>query len=221
MSPRPASVAVDGMSDELLVARAQRGDDAAQQALIERYRRVASAKGRRFHLVGGDDDDIVQEALIGLYKAVRDYRGDRHASFRTFAELCITRQIMTAVKTARRRKHQPLNHYVSISRPRDEEPPESFVEQLLDDHHAVDPAEGVVANDGARALDEAVEAMLSGFEVEVVRLLVEGRSHKEIGARLGRDPKSVDNAVQRIKRKLTSGRDPVSLVRCAHSVRPS
>ncbi len=213
MSPRSATVEVDGLSDDLLVARAQRGDDAAQQALIRRYRTFASAKSRGFHLVGGDDDDIVQEALIGLYKAVRDYRSDRQASFRTFAELCITRQIMSAIKTACRRKHQPLNHYVSISRSRDEGPPESFLEQLFDDHHAMDPAEGVVAADVARTLDEAVEAMLSDFEVEVVRLLAEGRTHKEIGAHLGRDPKAVDNALQRIKRKLAGDRQPASLVR--------
>ncbi|HSH22965.1 MAG TPA: sigma-70 family RNA polymerase sigma factor [Acidimicrobiales bacterium] len=204
MSPRPATAAVDDLSDELLVARAQRGDDPAQRALIQRYRRFASSKGRRFHIVGGDEDDIVQEALIGLYKAVRDYRSDGPASFRTFAELCITRQIMTAVKTARRRKHQPLNQYVSIFRAGDEEPRGSFVEQLLDDRQGADPAEGIAADDGARALDEAVAAMLSAFEVEVLHLLVEGRSHKEIGARLGRDPKAVDNALQRIKRKAGS-----------------
>ena len=216
MSPRPAIAAVEGISDDLLVARAQRGDDLAQQALIQRYRRIASAKGRKFHLVGGDADDILQEALIGLYKAVRDYRSDSPASFRTFAEVCITRQIQTAVKTARRRKHQPLNSYVSIFRDRDEERRDGALEPFLDDRHAADPAEGIVADDGARALDDAVSAVLSGFEVDVLRLVVEGRTHKEIGARLGRDSKAVDNALQRIKRKFEAA-EPDRLV---SSIRP-
>ena len=202
MYSRSATVELDHLTDDDLAARAQEGSDPAQQALIQRYRRFASAKGRGYYIAGGDADDIAQEALIGLYKAVRDYRSDRQASFRVFAELCITRQIMTAIKTARRRKHQPLNQYVSISPARGEEPPESFAEHLLRDHRTADPADDVVADDRAQAVERAMEAMLSGFEVDVLRLFLEGQTYQEIGAVLGRHPKSVDNALQRIKRKL-------------------
>ena len=203
MSPRTAIVALENLHDDALVARAQQGDDLAQQALIQRYRRLACARGRGYFLPGGDADDIVQEALIGLYKAVRDYRSDRQASFRGFAEVCITRQIMTAVKTAGRRKHQPLNHYVSISRPPEEGSVEGVLERMLDHHHAADPADRVVADGEAAAVGRRLASVLSGFEVDVLRLFVAGQSYQEIGNLLGRQVKSVDNALQRIKRKLS------------------
>ena len=203
MSPRSGVVDLESLHDDALVARAQAGDDLAQQALIQRYRRFASARSRGYYLPGGDADDIVQEALIGLYKAVRDFRSDRQTSFRGFAEVCITRQVLTAVKTAGRRKHQPLNHYVSISRPRGEGAGECELERILDDHHAQDPAECVVADGDAAAVDQQVASVLSGFEVDVLRLFVAGESYQEIGALLGRQVKSVDNALQRIKRKLS------------------
>lgn len=203
MSSRSGVVELENLHDEALVARAQAGDDLAQQALIQRYRRFASTRTRGYYLPGGDGDDIVQEALIGLYKAVRDYRSDRQASFRGFAEVCITRQIHTAIKTAGRRKHEPLNHYVSISRSRGEEANDVELERILDDHHALDPAESVVADGDAATVDQGMASVLSGFEVDVLRLFVAGESYQEIGALLGRQVKSVDNALQRIKRKLS------------------
>lgn len=205
MSPRPATAALDELHDDDLVALAQQGDDLAQQALIQRYRGFACSKGRGYFIAGGDDDDIVQEALIGLYKAVRDYQPDRPSSFRAFAELCITRQLLTAIKTARRQKHWPLNQYVSISAERDE-PGEPSVEHLLADAGPSDPADHVVGGEDARATGQAVAAMLSRLEAEVLRLLVEGKSYEEIGAQVGRRAKSVDNALQRIKRKVGSRR---------------
>lgn len=183
--------------------RAQQGDDLAQQALIERYRRFASWRSRGYYLPGGDDDDIVQEALIGLYKAVRDYRSDQRTSFRSFAQVCITRQIQTAVKTAGRRKHEPLNYYVSISRSGDAEHFDHELERILDDHHVLDPAERVVAHGDSVAVEQRMASVLSGFEVEVLRLFAAGESYQEIGKLLGRQAKSVDNALQRIKRKLS------------------
>ena len=210
MSPRSGVVELEGLHDDGLVARAQAGDDLAQQALIQRYRRFASTRSRGYYLPGGDADDMVQEALIGLYKAVRDYRSDRQASFRGFAEVCITRQIQSAVKTAGRRKHEPLNHYVSISRSRGEEANECELERMLDDHHAQDPAESVVADGDAAAVDQGMASVLSGFEVDVLRLFVAGESYQEIGALLGRQVKSVDNALQRIKRKLSDGAPSVA-----------
>jgi RNA polymerase sporulation-specific sigma factor len=191
-------------SDDDLAVKAQGGDRAAQQTLIERYRRFARAKGRGYFLVGGDSDDIEQEALIGLYKAIRDYQPDRQASFRAFAELCITRQIITAIKTATRQKHQPLNQYVSISGSRntDESNSDRVVEDLLDTSPSSDPADQVVSGERLDSLRGAMAEMLSGLEVDVLRLYVEGKSYQEIGDKLGRHVKSIDNALQRIKRKV-------------------
>ncbi len=191
------------MADDELVARFQGGDEMAVAVLLERYRRFARAKARGYFLVGADSDDIEQEGLIGLYKAARDFRSDRQASFRAFAELCITRQVITAVKTATRQKHQPLNQYVSISNVRGgDDPGERAVEDLLDDHHMSDPADDVIAGERMDAMRQSMDAMLSGLEVDVLRLYVEGNSYQEIGERLGRHVKSIDNALQRIKRKL-------------------
>ncbi|MBW3546568.1 MAG: RNA polymerase sporulation sigma factor SigH [Actinobacteria bacterium] len=210
LSPHLATAALHELSDDDLVVLARHGDDLAQQALIQRYRRFACSKGRGYFIAGGDDDDITQEALIGLYKAVRDYRLDRPASFRAFAELCITRQLLTAIKVARRQKHWPLNQYVSISADHDDEPGDPAIEQMLTDAGAVDPAEHVVGDENAQATGRAVAAMLSGLEVEVLRLFVEGKSYEEIGAQVGRRAKSVDNALRRIKRKV-QGRRPEQL----------
>jgi RNA polymerase sporulation-specific sigma factor len=191
------------LSDDELVARFHAGDERALQTLIERYRRFARAKGRGYFLVGGDADDIEQEALIGLYKAVRDYKTEAQASFRAFAELCITRQIITAIKTATRQKHQPLNQYLSISGVRgSDEPGERSVEELLHSHHDSDPADRVVSGERMDAMRTSMAEMLSGLEVDVLRLYVEGKSYQEIGEELGRHVKSIDNALQRIKRKL-------------------
>jgi RNA polymerase sporulation-specific sigma factor len=189
--------------DDELAVLAQGGDRQAQQVLIERYRRFARAKGRGYFLVGGDGEDIEQEALIGLYKAIRDYQVDRLASFRAFAELCITRQIITAIKTATRQKHQPLNQYVSISGVRGgEDAGERSVEDLLDDHKVADPADQVVSGERMDAMRSAMNRMLSGLEVDVLRLYVSGKTYQEIGEELGRHVKSIDNALQRIKRKI-------------------
>jgi len=191
------------LSDDTLVGRYRLGDVEALDTLLERYRRFVRSKARGYFLVGADFDDIEQEGMIGLYKAVRDFRDDRQASFRAFAELCITRQIITAIKTATRQKHQPLNQYVSISGIRGgEDPGERSVEQLLDDHNVADPAEEVVSGERMDAMRASMAEMLSGLEVDVLRLYVEGRSYQEIGDQLGRHVKSIDNALQRIKRKL-------------------
>ena len=207
MSRFTATPLADCTDDDLAV-RAQGGDRSAQQVLIERYRRFARAKGRGYFLVGGDSDDIEQEALIGLYKAIRDYQVDRQASFRAFAELCITRQIITAIKTATRQKHQPLNQYVSISGVRgSDEPGERSVEDLLHAHHGSDPADDVVSGERMSSMRASMAEMLSGLEVDVLRLYVEGKSYHEIGEHLGRHVKSIDNALQRIKRKLEAHLD--------------
>ncbi len=190
--------------DTELIARYQHdGDAEVLEALIGRYRRFARAKARGYFLIGGDSDDVEQEALIGLYKAVRDFRPEHQSSFRAFAELCIKRQIITAIKTATRQKHQPLNSYLSISgsRPGDDnvDPP---VDEILVSHTAADPCDTVVDDERRSSMRQSMDALLSDLEVEVLRLYIEGQSYQEIGERLGRHTKSIDNALQRIKRKL-------------------
>jgi RNA polymerase sporulation-specific sigma factor len=198
-----ASTPLADLADDQLAAQFQAGDRLALEALITRYRRFARAKSRGYFLVGGDADDIEQEALIGLYKAARDFRPEHQASFRAFAELCITRQIITAIKTATRQKHQPLNQYVSISGVRGgDDPGERSVEELLHSHHDGDPADNVVSGERMQAMRTSMAQMLSGLEVDVLKLYVEGKSYQEIGEQLGRHVKSIDNALQRIKRKL-------------------
>src|SRR5687768_14198762 len=203
MALRLDLVPLSELSDTELVARFHEGDHLALQVLLERYRRFARAKARGYFLVGADSDDIEQEGMIGLFKAARDYNPDRQASFRAFAELCITRQVITAIKTATRQKHQPLNQYVSISGVRGtDDPGERSVEDLLDDHYLADPADEVVSNERMADMRQSMADMLSGLEVDVLRLYVEGKSYQEIGEQLGRHVKSIDNALQRIKRKL-------------------
>ncbi|HEX2040565.1 MAG TPA: RNA polymerase sporulation sigma factor SigH [Acidimicrobiales bacterium] len=204
MALRLDLVSLNDLSDVDLVARFHHGDAEALQILLQRYRRFARAKARGYFLVGADSDDIEQEGMIGLYKAARDYNPERQASFRAFAELCITRQVITAIKTATRQKHQPLNQYVSISGVRgSDDPTERSVEDLLGENHQLaDPADEVVSNERMAEMRQSMTEMLSGLEVDVLRLYVEGKSYQEIGEQLGRHVKSIDNALQRIKRKL-------------------
>jgi RNA polymerase sporulation-specific sigma factor len=199
-SPPPRRVPA-GATDEQLVARSRAGDDRALVELLERYRGFARSKARSYFLVGGDREDIVQEGMIGLYKAVRDYAEGHGASFRSFAELCITRQILTAIKTATRQKHTPLNSYVSFDRPHEDDPDRTIGDSLAVET-AADPLEMLVEDDDLRQLQHAFDEVLSGLETEVLQLYVEGRSYQEIAQRLGRRVKSIDNALQRIKRKL-------------------
>ncbi len=191
--------------DEELVFRARGGDEQSLNLLLHRYRRFARAKARAYFLVGGDREDIIQEGMIGLYKAIRDFSVDGGASFRSFAELCITRQILTAIKTATRQKHTPLNSYVSISAPRTGSDGDvvPFAEQLAGDDD-VDPLALLVESDDMRELRAVFQEVLSGLEERVLDLYVEGRSYQEIADLLGRQTKSIDNALQRIKRKLES-----------------
>jgi len=200
---RTEVLTLTALDDDELVARFRDGDTDALNTLLERYRRFARAKARGYFLVGADSDDIEQEGMIGLYKAARDFRPERQTSFRAFAELCIARQVITAIKTATRQKHQPLNQYVSISGVRGgDDPGERSVEALLDDHYLPDPADEVVSKERMDNMRRSMAEMLSGLEVDVLRLYVAGKSYQEIGDHLGRHVKSIDNALQRIKRKL-------------------
>ncbi len=191
----------DTLSDEELAALAGYGDMGPTNVLVSRYHGFVRMKARGYFLVGADLDDLVQEGMIGLYKAIRDFRADRQASFRAFAELCIVRQIITAIKTATRQKHQPLNSYVSIHAASDDDPDES-AEDLLGYEEADDPARQLLNSEERERVRGTLRALLSGLEVEVLDMYLEGRSYQEIADNLGRHTKSVDNALQRIKRKV-------------------
>ncbi len=198
--PQSSALSSD-LSDEMLVRLFHEGDVEALDLLLARYRRFARAKARGYFLAGGEADDIEQEGMIGLFKAIRDFRQGQ-SSFRAFAELCVTRQIMTAIKTACRQKHQPLNRYVSLWGLRViDDPSERLIEELFD-QRVPDPADEVVNLEGQDAMQAALADLLSGLEVDVLRLHLEGCSYQEISDRLGRQVKAVDNALQRIKRKL-------------------
>lgn len=190
-----------GLADEVLVDRARGGDDRATTELLVRYRGFARARARNYYLAGGDRDDLLQEAMIGLYEAVRDYAADSGTSFRTFAELCITRQVLSAVRGATRLKHAPLNRSVSLDRPHDADPGHTVADTLAaDDQH--DPLAVLVATDDLQRLRTSFTGVLSGLEADVLDLYLEGRTYDEIAQVLGRHVKAVDNALQRVKRKL-------------------
>jgi RNA polymerase sporulation-specific sigma factor len=193
----------DGRTDDELVLAARSGDENALCDLLNKYRAFARVKARSYFLVGADREDIVQEGMIGLYKAIRDFNPDMQSSFRAFAELCVTRQIITAIKTATRQKHGPLNNYVSFERPvGGDDDGERVLGDVLPSRAISDPADLVISAERIRALQAHFDEVLSDLETEVLRLYVEGKSYQEIGEQLGRHVKSIDNALQRIKRKL-------------------
>lgn len=200
MSPA-VRTGTDEDTDVELVVRAQAGEQHAMSVLVARYRGAARARASNYFLVGADREDLCQEGLIGLTKAVRDFDPDNGASFAAFADLCITRQILTAIKMATRLKHSPLNTYVSYDRPHEADPNRTVADTLAVQEGA-DPLEALLADDGIRTVMRVVHEVLSGLETQVLRLYVDGRSYQEIADLLGRRTKSIDNAIQRIKRKL-------------------
>ncbi|MGI8429582.1 MAG: RNA polymerase sporulation sigma factor SigH [Solirubrobacteraceae bacterium] len=192
------------VEDGFLVALAKQGQADAMDRIVQRYYRFVRLKASSYFLAGGDADDLIQEGLVGLYKAVRDYRTDRESSFRNFAELCITRQIITAVKTATRNKHTPLNQYVSFSSTPSGGAGESepTLDEMLPGSSTHDPVNQVISSEELRALVACISTALSELESRVLALYLDGRSYEEVGRRLGCDCKTVDNALQRVKRKV-------------------
>lgn len=186
-----------------LILAAQAGDESASSALVTKYRSFVRCKARSYFLAGADRDDVVQEGMIGLYKAIRDFRAERQTSFRSFAELCVTRQLITAIKTASRQKHTPLNTYVSLHRPAGgEDEGDRVLSDILAAREVCDPAEVVISAWETASIKEGFIGALSGFETDVLRLYVSGSSYSEIAVELGRHSKAVDNALQRVKRKV-------------------
>ncbi len=192
------------VEDNYLIALAKQGHRSAYDQIVRRYYGFVRLKASSYFLAGGDADDLIQEGLVGLYKAVRDYRSDRESSFRNFAELCITRQIITAVKTATRNKHTPLNQYVSFSSSPAgaAEDTESTLDELIPGSLIHDPVNQVISSEELRALVACISTTLSELESRVLALYLDGHSYEEVGQRLGCDCKTVDNALQRVKRKV-------------------
>ena len=207
MAARPATAAQKAqreLEDLQLVLRARNGDGAALDVLIRRYTGFVRLKASSYFLAGGDSDDLVQEGLIGLYKAVRDFRADKETSFRSFAELCVTRQIITAIKTATRFKHAPLNTYVSFSHTPagQESDSECTLGDALPGPGVDDPSVCVISTEELRSLVFTLGSGLSQLEADALRLYLEGSSYEEMAEDLGCDTKTIDNALQRVKRKI-------------------
>ena len=177
-------------------------DDEAMCYLISKYRNFVRAKARSYFLIGADREDIVQEGMIGLYKAIRDFRNDKQASFRAFAELCVTRQIITAIKTATRQKHIPLNSYVSLNKPIYDEESDRTLLDVLSGVKVTDPEELVISHEEFADIEAKMEDILSELEWKVLMSYLDGKSYQEISQELGRHVKSIDNALQRVKCKL-------------------
>ncbi|MEM1505645.1 RNA polymerase sporulation sigma factor SigH [Domibacillus sp. 8LH] len=193
---------MDMLSDEQLVELVHQGNSEALDFVIHKYRNFVRAKARSYFLIGADKEDIVQEGMIGLYKAVRDYKGDKLSTFRAFAELCITRQIITAIKTATRQKHIPLNSYVSLDKPIYDEESDRTLMDVLTGTKASDPQELIINREQFSSIEGKVNELLSDLERRVLALYLDGRSYQEISEQLNRHVKSIDNALQRVKRKL-------------------
>jgi RNA polymerase sporulation-specific sigma factor len=193
------------LEDTYLVALAKRGSADAYERIVMRYRGFVRLKASSYFLLGGDSEDLIQEGLVGLYKAIRDFRTDRESSFRNFAELCITRQIITAVKTASRNKHAPLNQYVSFAQtPAASSDSEMTLEEILPGPISEEPSERVIASDELRALVSCLGSVLSELESQVLSFYLDGHSYERIGEKLECDTKTVDNALQRVKRKVAA-----------------
>ena len=190
------------MNDEQVVELCHQGDSEAEEYLLNKYKNFVRAKARSYFLIGADHEDIVQEGMIGLYKAIRDFKPEKLSSFRAFAELCITRQIITAIKTATRQKHIPLNSYVSLNKPLYDEESDRTLLDVIMEGRISDPEELIINRENLGNIHNKISEVLSGLEQDVLQAYLDGKSYQEIADALGRHVKSIDNALQRVKRKL-------------------
>lgn len=196
------ALAYEQMTDEDLVELAQVHDQGSMELLVARYRSLIFSKARSYFIAGADRDDIMQEGLIGLHKAVRDFQPARGTNFRPFAEMCITRQIITAVKAASRQKHAPLNYYLSLNKPVWTEGNDRQLLEVLPDPRVTDPEEVFLAREELSDVRNSLRQMLSEFEYSVFLLYLREQSYREIAVNLETTPKAVDNALCRVKRKI-------------------
>ncbi len=192
----------ESLPDERLVELSGAGDEMATECILTRYKNLVRSRARMYYLVGADKDDLIQEGMIGLFKAIRDFDEKRPASFCGFAELCIKRQIITAVKTATRQKHMPLNSYVSLNNPVYDNEAEGYLEDVLPGGAETDPEHLFILRENADFLNERMEEVLSNLEKSVLALYLDGKSYQEISKILNRPTKSIDNALQRVKKKM-------------------
>jgi len=188
--------------DEEVVDEAKKGDCRAQEYLISKYESFVKAKAKSYFLIGADKEDIYQEGMIGLYKAIRDFKADKLTSFKAFAEICVTRQIITAIKTATRQKHIPLNTYISLNKPIYEEDSDRTLIDVLSELKITDPEELIIGKEQIKHIEGEMAKVLSDLEMEVLQSYLDGKSYQEIACDLDRQAKSIDNALQRVKRKL-------------------
>lgn len=193
---------LDDIPDEELVECVHLGDAEALEFMIHKYKSFVRGKARSYFLIGADREDIVQEGMIGLFKAIRDFRDDKLASFKAFAELCITRQIITAIKTATRQKHVPLNSYISLDKPIYDEDSDRTLMDVIGGVRVADPEELIIHQEEFSDIEYKMAELLSDLERSVLMLYLDGRSYQEIAVDLCRHVKSIDNALQRVKRKL-------------------
>ncbi len=189
-------------ADEELALLAQNGNDEALEYLLNKYKNFVRSKARSYFLIGADHEDIVQEGMIGLYKAIRDFKPEKLSSFRAFAELCITRQIITAIKTATRQKHIPLNSYVSLNKPIYDEESDRTLLDVITEGRVANPEDMLISQEDVGLIEDRIGQMLSSLEREVLMAYLDGKSYQEIAQELDRHVKSIDNALQRVKRKL-------------------
>lgn len=196
------NIGFEDMADEQVATIAKNGDIIATEYIIKKYKNLVKARARTYFLIGADKEDIVQEGMIGLFKAIRDFKSDKTASFKAFAELCITRQIITAIKTATRQKHIPLNSYVSLNRPVFDDDAEQTLLDTISEKKVFDPEEIMITKEHFSDLREKMSKNLSKLEWNVLSLYLDGKSYTEIAKRINKSEKSIDNALQRIKRKV-------------------
>lgn len=192
----------ENKTEEEIVAEAKEGNSLAQEIIINRYEAFIRGKSRSYFLIGADKEDIYQEGMIGLYKAIRDFKNEKETSFKAFAELCITRQIITAIKTATRQKHIPLNTYVSLNKPIYEDESERTLLDVIVGLKITNPEDVVISKEEVANIELKMSKVLSGLELEVLNSYLDGKSYQEIAVDLDREAKSIDNALQRVKRKL-------------------
>lgn len=191
-----------GKKDEEIAVMAKEGNDEALEYLLCKYKNFVKSKAKSYFLIGADKEDIYQEGMIGLFKAIRDFKDDKLASFKVFAELCITRQIITAVKTATRQKHIPLNTYISLNKPIYDEESDRTLLDIISSMKVSDPEELIIDREEMKNIESRIEEVLSNLEMEVLNSYLDGKSYQEIASDLDRQAKSIDNALQRVKRKL-------------------
>lgn len=195
----------ENMSDEEIVELANNNNDLAFEFLINKYKNFVRGKARSYFLIGADRDDIIQEGMIGLFKAVRDYDITKQASFRSFAEICITRQIITAIKSATRQKHIPLNSYVSLNKPMYEEESGRTLLDVIEENRVTDPMELFISREDVDKIHATIGKILSELELSSLMSYLDGKTYNEIAVELNRHEKCIDNALQRVKRKMEKG----------------